>query len=152
MTKDKEKLRYIFPSSVAKQMKKIDTRTQLEASMMSMFLIMIGMTLFAFYSAFWGEQTLTFKILLIFNLICGWVLLGSYLVTTYQQYVSYMETMDIDPDKEREEMKKKGFFLKRLYLFLKEAKKKGEAIQNLKKQEEILSLQNSIGDQIQWQK
>jgi len=114
MSKPKEKYRYIFPSKIAAKMKKIDMRTQLEASMLSLSLIMVGMVLMSLQIIIYGEQTWLFKGLLIFNLLCGFVLLSSNLVTSYQQYVFHLEQMGIDPDAEKAAIRAQGNLFKRI--------------------------------------
>jgi len=92
---EQEKYSYALPDIMAKIMKKVDMRTQYESSILSMFFIMVGMVAFTVYLVFLAEFTLTFKILTAFNSFFGVVFMLSYLVTTYQQYVSYMETQEV---------------------------------------------------------
>lgn len=87
-----EEYSYALPDSMAKKMKKIDTRTQFEAAILSSFLILIGMVAFTIYLIFFMNFSLTFKILTAFNSLAGMGFMLSNLVTTYQQYVVYMET------------------------------------------------------------
>jgi len=126
MTKEKEKHSYIFPNLMAKMMKKVDMRTQMESSLLSMFMIMIGMTLMAIYLFFFIEGSLYYKGLIIFNLVCAFLFISSFLVTTYQQYISYMDIMGIDPSKHKEEIRRRGNIIKRIYLAIKNRKSKGE--------------------------
>ena len=91
---DKEK-RYIFPDFMAEMMKKVDTRVQFEASLMSMLFILIGMFVMAGYMIFFTDFTLFMKIMVGVNSIAGFIFLWSYLVTTYQQYLSYMEATEV---------------------------------------------------------
>ncbi len=132
----KEKLKFVFPNIMAKFMKKVDMRTQMEASMMSTILIMTGMTIMVIYLIIYGQMGLGYKSLIIFNLLCGFVFISSFLVTTYHQYLSFMEISGIDPDKEREAVLKKGNIFKRIKLAIKNKKKKplqlvNEAIDNM---------------------
>jgi len=123
----KEKHRYIFPSKMAKKMKAISTRAQLEASMLSMTLICIGMILFIIFQLIYGEGTLLFRGMLIFNLLCGIVLLGAGATTTYQQYVNHMEIMGMDADEEKKKIKASGNIFKRIFkAFRKKGSKKGK--------------------------
>lgn len=126
MKKDnnKETLRFVFPNIMAKMMKNVDMRVQMEASMMSMFLIMIGMILMAVYMIFFGEVGLVYKCLILFNLFCAFIFISSFLVTTYQQYISYMEISGIDPDKERRDVLKRGNIFKRIKLAIQNRKKR----------------------------
>lgn len=93
--KDKEKHTYCFPNIMAKAMKKIDDRTQMEASLLSMSLLLIGLIMVCVYIVAWGDFSWWFKGMTIFNTLCGFIFLSSYLVTVYQQYVSYMTSMEI---------------------------------------------------------
>jgi len=122
----KEKHRYIFPSKMAKKMKEISTRAQLEASMMSMTLICIGMVLFIIFQLIYGEGTWLFRGMLIFNLLCGIVLLGAGAITTYQQYVNHMEVMGMDADEEKRKIKASGNIFKRIFKAFKKKRGKKE--------------------------
>lgn len=148
----KEPLSFVFPNIMAKVMKKIDMRSQLEASLLSMTMIIIGMFLMAVYLLFFGNLTIVYKCLILFNLFCAFIFISSFLVTTYQQYLSYMIMAGIDPDKHKEEIKKRGNIFKRIKLALgnrKKQKKKSkklelidEAVENMVKikQEELKKL------------
>ena len=122
MVKQKEKYRYIFPSKLAARMKKVDMRTQMECSLMSLTFIIFGMIFFALQIVLYGEQSWLFKGTLIFNLLCGFVLMGANLVTQYQQYVFHLQTMGIDPDEERAKVKARGNIFKRIRFALMEKK------------------------------
>jgi len=115
----KEKLKFIFPNIMAKMMKKIDMRAQLEASMMSISLIMLGMTIMVIYLIIYGEMGWFYKSLIIFNLLCGFIFISSFLITTYHQYLSFMEMSNIDPEQERKNVLKKGNIFKRIKLAFK---------------------------------
>lgn len=88
---------YIFPKKVASMMAKVDMRTQYEASMMSMAFISIGIVLSVVYACIYLDVKLWFKIVTAVNGIFGIMFLGSSLVTTYQQYLSYMQGMMLGP-------------------------------------------------------
>jgi len=92
---EKEKHKYCFPSPMARFMKKVDDRTQMEASLMSMFLLLIGLIMFTIYMVAFTDFSWWFKGLSIFNSLCGFIFLFSYLVTTFQQYQALMETQEI---------------------------------------------------------
>jgi hypothetical protein len=85
------KNKYIFPNFLAEAMSKVDMRTQYEASMLSMSLIMIGMLLSVIYFVIYVELATWFKVVLVINALCGVVFMSSFLITTYQQYLGYME-------------------------------------------------------------
>ena len=121
--KPKEKHRYVFPNFMAKGMAKVDMRTQMEAGMMSQFLLLIGLSIMVIYIIFSRQTTGFYKFMVIFNLLCGWLLISSYLVTTYQQYVSFSEGMGFDPQAEKSAVKKKGNIFKRIIMAIKRKRK-----------------------------
>lgn len=86
---------YCFPDRLAKVMKKVDMRTQYESSLLSMFFILIGLMAFTVYLIFFAEFSFWFKFFTAFNSFWGAVFMLSYLITTYQQYVAYMDSMKI---------------------------------------------------------
>lgn len=110
----KEKYRYVFPDILAKTMNKIDMRAQMQAGMLSQFLLLVGLSLMVIYMVFFGPSDIVYKILIIFNMTCGWVLISSTLVTTYQQYTNYMAAMGFDPEAEKREVRKRGNIFKRI--------------------------------------
>lgn len=130
MAKEKEKLKFIFPNIMAKMMKKIDMRTQMESSLISMFLILFGMVLMVTYLVFFGTMGIIYKCLLVFNLFCAFIFISSFLVTTYQQYIEYMKIMGIDPDKHKEEIRKRGNIFKRIKLAIQNRKKRKQNIKS----------------------
>jgi len=122
--KPKEKYKYAFPNFLAKGMAKVSMRTQMESSMLSQFLLIIGLTIMVLFMIFSRQTTGFYKFLIIFNLLCGWLLISSYLVTTYQQYTSFMGAMGYDPQAERAAVKRKGNIFKRIILAIKNKRKK----------------------------
>lgn len=99
----KETGNYIFPAFLANAMNKISIRIQYEAGLMSMTFIMMGMIVFSVYIVFFTKQAMFFKIMIAVNSMCGFILLSSYLITTYQAYKQYLIVMGII--KPEEEMK-----------------------------------------------
>lgn len=95
MVKENIQHRYIFPNFLASAMKNLDMRTQMEAGMMSMIMLLIGMILMSVYSVLYLAQGWVFKALLVFNLAAGFIFMSGYLVTTYQQYLSYMTAISV---------------------------------------------------------
>jgi len=91
---DKPKHNYIFGDFLGKAMSKVDLRTQLEASMMSMALILVGLVVSSVYIFFFIDFPLWYRIVLVINMLAGLVFLWSNLVTQYQQYQNYMEVLD----------------------------------------------------------
>lgn len=96
--KKKEKGNYIFPNILAEVMSKVDMRTQLEASMMSMTLILLGMVVSIFYMGFYVPFPMWYKIVLIINLLAGLVFLSSFIITTFQQYKSYLDAIEFQKE------------------------------------------------------
>jgi hypothetical protein len=89
-----EKYAYAFPDSMAKAMKKMDMRTQLEAGLLSLFFILVGMIAIDIYIIFFMDMGWWFKGLLLFNSFWGAVFLLTSLIGQYQSYVTYMTTID----------------------------------------------------------
>lgn len=142
--KPKEKFKFVFPNFMSKIMKEVPMRTQLESSLISMSLIMVSLTLMAIYLLFFGEGSVAYKILLLVNLFAGFLFISSFLVTTYQQYISHMQMMGYDPQKEREEVLKRGHLFKRINLALKERKAIKKKEKNLTQPEFPLLLEQNI--------
>jgi len=98
-TKSKQNARsahaYIFPSPIASMMKKIDMKTQYESGLFSQALLLLGMLLMTIYTLIYIDQSLIFKALIILNLVAGFIFMSSFMVTTYQQYDSYLGAMEI---------------------------------------------------------
>ena len=133
--KSKEKYSFIFPNFLAKIMKDVPMRTQLESSLISMSLIMTALTLMVLYLLFFGEGSWVYRILILVNLFAGFLFISSFIMTTYQQYISHMEMMGYDPQKERADVLKRGHLFKRIKLALDERKKvkqKEKSIRNAK--------------------
>ena len=122
--KPKEKYSYAFPNFLAQAMAKVDMRTQMESSMLSQFMLIIGLTIMVIYMIFSGQVGGFYKVLVIINLLAGWLLISSYLITTYQQYTSYMEAMKFDPDAEKAAMKRRGNIFKRIKMAIKNKREK----------------------------
>ena len=93
--KDKKTYNYCIPSPLATLMSKVDDRTQMEASLLSMFFLLIGLLFFGVYFVGFTNFSWIAKITTGFNTICGFIFLFSYLVTTFQQYQALMETQAI---------------------------------------------------------
>ena len=135
--KPKEKYRYCLPNFLAKAMSKVSMRTQMESSMLSQFLLLIGLTIMVLFTIFSGEVGGFQKFMIIFNLLCGWVLISSYLITTYQQYTNYAGAIGYDPDAEKAKVKKRGNIFKRISHAFKRRKKKRERKKESSKNEPL---------------
>ncbi len=146
--KPKEKHRYIFPDFLAKAMSRVDMRAQMEASMLSQFLLIIGLTIMVLFMIISNQTTGFYKFIVIFNLLCGWVLISSYLITTYDQYKSYANAMGFDPAAEKAAVKKKGNLLKRIKIAIrnKRAKKIKDKENKYLPEEVIKGLISSLED------
>lgn len=94
---------YIFPDPLAKFMSKLSLRVQYESSMMSMSLIFIGMILSAIYLSVYVDFPLWYKVVLVINLLAGMVFIGSFLVTTFQQYQSYLSAIEFQEELKQNE-------------------------------------------------
>lgn len=98
------KHKYIFPDILASAMSRIDMRTQLEASMLSMSLMGVGLVVTVIYMIFYFNFAVWYKIYLVFNGIAGLVFMFSFLVTTYQQYLSYMDVIDFQKQQSQSDL------------------------------------------------
>lgn len=85
---------YAFPDKMAKIMKKIDTRTQMESGLLGMFFIIIGMIAMNIYIVFFMNFNWWFKGLTLFNSFWGLIFLSSSMIGQYQSYVIYMQTVE----------------------------------------------------------
>jgi hypothetical protein len=92
------KFKYIFPNFMADFMSKLSLRVQYEATMMSMSLISVGLVISVFYVVLYTDFETWYKVVIIVNGIAGIGFLSSFLVTTYQQYLSYMEVADFQKE------------------------------------------------------
>lgn len=96
---------YVFPKKAGNVMSKISPQTTYEAGMLSLVFIMFGLVAVSVYMIFFSSTTLFMKIMIPFNALCGIVLMLSYLVTTFQQYQSYLMAMGIIFSEEEDETK-----------------------------------------------
>ncbi len=84
-------MKYIFPDKVAEIMGKIDMRTQMEATMLSLVMMSAGLILSVVYACIYLDIKLWFKIVLAVNGFFGLMFMYSSLITAYNTYTSYME-------------------------------------------------------------
>jgi len=108
----KRKNNYIFPNLLAAGMKNVSQRVQYEATLLSTAMLMLGICIFGIYLVIFGEFGTFFKVLIGINTVSAFIFMSSALTTTYQQYCSYMEAIEMfAPDsevlskKEQEEIK-----------------------------------------------
>jgi len=85
---------YVFPDILAQAMSRVDMRTQMEASMLSMCFMGIGLVITIIYVLVYLDFRLWYKIVLVINGLAGAVFMWSYLVTTFQQYQSYLAAIE----------------------------------------------------------
>lgn len=93
-----ENKNYLFPDFLAKAMSKVDMRTQYESSMMSMSFMCLGMIVTIVYLVIYFDFAWWYKIFLVVNGLAGMVFMWSYLVTTYQQYLTYLNAMEFQKE------------------------------------------------------
>ena len=101
MAERKTKNNYIFGDVLGNAMSKVPMQVQIEASMMSMTLMMFGMILTVIYFTAYTDFKLWFKIVLIVNGLCGILFMTSYLVTSFQQYKGYMEAKEFQDNNQK---------------------------------------------------
>ena len=89
---------FIFPDKVADVMKVIDMETQYEASILSLFCLIVGMILFTIYIIFLAPYHWLMKIFISLNTFMGVILMGSMLVTNYQQFISHKQSKQMLAD------------------------------------------------------
>lgn len=101
-SEEKKKPSYIFPNFLGSFMSKVDMRTQLEASMLSMTLMMFGLIITVIYIFIYTDFQLWYKIFLILNGLAGVTFMSSFVITTFQQYRSYMEITEYQKEQKGE--------------------------------------------------
>lgn len=82
---------YIYGNILGNAMSKVDIRTQLEAGLMSMTFMLVGLIVTGIYISVYIDFPLWYKIFLILNLVAGVIFFMSNIVTMFQQYQNYME-------------------------------------------------------------
>lgn len=93
-TKDKKLYGYIFPDFLGKVMSKVDLRTQLEANLMAMSFMSIGLIVTVIYLVVYFQFQLWYKIFLVINGICGLLFFMSNIVQLFQQYQNVREVQE----------------------------------------------------------
>ena len=91
MTKEEELPTYIFPKWLANPMSKVPVKVQYESSMMGMTLILFGIILTAVYLFIYMDFETWYKVVLIINALAGIAVLGTGIITTYQQYIAVIQ-------------------------------------------------------------
>ena len=104
MKKNKGKIKnessssYIFPKFMADAMSKVDLRLQYESGMMSMSLMAIGLVISVIYMCIYVDLKLWYKIFLGINGLAGLVFIAGYIITTYQQYKTYLGVVNFQKE------------------------------------------------------
>lgn len=91
----KTKGNYVFPNILGKMMKGISQRTQYEAEMLSLTFILGGLIFMGVYTVFFTGTSILVKVMIGINAVAGFVFLSSRLVTSFQQYNTYLAAMGI---------------------------------------------------------
>lgn len=94
----KTKGNYCFPNFLGKAMASVGQRIQFEASLLSMSLILIGLMTMTIVTIFGTDFSLLIKILAGVNGVAAFIFLSSHLITTFQQYQSYLSIVGILKD------------------------------------------------------
>lgn len=93
-----QKTNYIFPKSIADSMAKVNVQLQLEAAMMSMVFILFGLITSAVYTIGFTDFSIWIKGIVGINVVAGLFYMISGLTTTYQQYKTYIEALNIQEE------------------------------------------------------
>lgn len=93
--KRKETGNYIFPKGIAKKMMKISIRTQMEASLMAMSFIIVGILASSIFLVFFTEIGLFTKIASSITMLAIVALLSSQIITQFQSYRAYLNVMGV---------------------------------------------------------
>lgn len=96
--KNQKKDNYIFPKFMADAMSKVDLRLQYESGMMSMSLMAIGLIVSVVYMCIYVDLKLWYKIFLGINGLAGLVFITGYVITTYQQYKTYLGVVNFQKE------------------------------------------------------
>ena len=91
----KTKGNYCFPNILTTVMKGISQRTQYEATMMSITVILLGLMVIGLWTIIFTNFSFFTKMMTAINMGAAFIFLSSTLVTSYQQYFSYLEVMDL---------------------------------------------------------
>ena len=86
---------YVFGDLFGNAMAKTTQKFQMEASMMAVVMLIIGIFLTGIYVCFFTNFGLYFKIMTGTNTFFGMLLMYSNLVGLFQAYRSYMEVMEV---------------------------------------------------------
>jgi hypothetical protein len=93
--KNGKKVEFLLPDNLANKVKEVDIGIQYESSVVAMSFLLVGILAFNIYSIFFSDVGLAMKIFITFNSLCGFILLSSMLVTSYQQLMSYRSAISM---------------------------------------------------------
>lgn len=82
---------FLFPDKVAEGMNKVDIGIQYETTVVGVMGIMLGTTLFTIYFIFFTDFSWWLRGFYLFNWVCSLLLMGSMLVTNWQQLDNYRQ-------------------------------------------------------------
>lgn len=99
--------KFIFPKKLAQKMKDVPMHIQMESSMVATTCLLAGLVFIAVYQMFFLEISRVLKGAIIFNIVCAMILMGGYIVTSYQQYANFILTLGIDLKQFKREAKAK---------------------------------------------
>lgn len=91
----KTKGNYCFPNFLGDFMRKVSPRVQYESSLLSVLIILVGITVITFATIFGTELSVFIKIITAVNCAAAFIFLSSNLVTTFQQYQGYLSIMNL---------------------------------------------------------
>jgi len=84
---------FIFSPEAAKRLREINIGIQYESSIIATFFLIIGLLLFAIYTIFFTQYDTIVKVFITFNTFFAMILMSSMLITSYQQFISYRESV-----------------------------------------------------------
>lgn len=93
-----KKPNYIFGDLLGNAMSKVSLRVQYEASMMSMALMSIGLVITVIYFIIYFDFKVWYKVFLAINGVAGLMFMISSIITTLQQYQSYIQATQFKED------------------------------------------------------
>lgn len=91
----KTKGNYCFPDFLGKAMSNVGQRVQYESSLLSMAFILTGIVVMALFTILGTDLSSFVKIMTGVNCMAAFIFLSSSLITTFQQYQSYLTIMGI---------------------------------------------------------
>lgn len=86
---------YIFPNFIAKALRKPSMKTQMEATMVGLVMMLITSLGTSGYIVFFSSWPVFFKVISVISEIGIVLFMGSFLVTSYMQYHAYKAQMGL---------------------------------------------------------